>query len=47
MILVQETNGGSVDEKSLFIKFWTHEAETMRAVFARIPDGSTYKPVVP
>ena len=33
-----------MDEKSLFIKFWTHEAETMRTVFARIPEGSTYKP---
>lgn len=31
-------------ERELFLQFWTREAETMRKVFARIPDGSTYRP---
>jgi len=33
-----------VDEKSLFTKFWTHESKTTRNVFARIPEGSDYRP---
>jgi uncharacterized damage-inducible protein DinB len=33
-----------VDEKSLFTQFWINEARTTRNVFARIPDGSTYRP---
>jgi len=33
-----------MDEKALFTKFWTHEADTMRKVFARIPEGSDYRP---
>ena len=37
----QEMN---VDEKSLFTKFWTHEAKTTRNVLSRIPEGSDYKP---
>jgi uncharacterized damage-inducible protein DinB len=31
-------------ERELFLQFWTHEAETTRRVFARIPEGSTYRP---
>jgi uncharacterized damage-inducible protein DinB len=33
-----------VDEKSLFMKFWTDEAKTTRNVLARIPEGSDYRP---
>jgi uncharacterized damage-inducible protein DinB len=33
-----------VDEKSLFIGFWTKESKTTRNVLARIPDGSEYRP---
>lgn len=33
-----------MDEQALFIKFWTHETETTRRVFSRIPEGSTYRP---
>jgi uncharacterized damage-inducible protein DinB len=31
-------------ERELFLKFWTHEAETTRRVFVRIPENSTYRP---
>jgi uncharacterized damage-inducible protein DinB len=33
-----------MDEKALFTKFWTDEAQTTRKVLSRIPDGSDYKP---
>ena len=33
-----------MDEKALFHKFWTKEAKTTRNVFARIPEGSDYRP---
>ena len=33
-----------MDEKSLFTGFWTHESNTTRKVFARIPEGSDYRP---
>jgi uncharacterized damage-inducible protein DinB len=33
-----------VDEKTLFIGFWAHEAKTTRNVLARIPENSDYKP---
>ena len=33
-----------MDEKSLFIKFWTTEATTTRKVLGRIPEGSDYRP---
>jgi uncharacterized damage-inducible protein DinB len=33
-----------VDEKSLFLGFWTKEANTTRTVLARIPEGSDYRP---
>jgi uncharacterized damage-inducible protein DinB len=33
-----------VDEKSLFTKFWEHEAQTTRTVLSRIPEGSDYRP---
>jgi uncharacterized damage-inducible protein DinB len=33
-----------VDEKSLFTQFWAKEAKTTRAVLARIPEGSDYRP---
>ena len=33
-----------MDEKQLFLGFWTDEAKTTRKVFARIPDGSDYRP---
>jgi uncharacterized damage-inducible protein DinB len=33
-----------VDEKSLFMQFWTREAATTRKVLERIPEGSDYKP---
>ena len=33
-----------MDEKSLFIKFWTNESKTTRNVLARIPEGSYYRP---
>ena len=36
--------GDHVDEKSLFTKFWTDESKTTRSVFARVPDGSDYRP---
>ena len=31
-------------EDTLFMKFWLNEAKTTRKVFARIPEGSDYKP---
>jgi len=33
-----------VDERSLFTDFWTKESKTTRAVLARIPEGSSYRP---
>lgn len=33
-----------MDEKALFTQFWTQEAKTTRAVLARIPEGSDYRP---
>jgi uncharacterized damage-inducible protein DinB len=33
-----------MDEHALFISFWEHESKTTRTVFARIPEGSTYRP---
>ena len=33
-----------MDEKALFVGFWTSESQTTRKVLSRIPEGSTYKP---
>ncbi|MBA2706899.1 MAG: hypothetical protein H0U59_03740 [Gemmatimonadaceae bacterium] len=33
-----------MDEKSLFVNFWTNESKTTRNVLARIPEGSDYRP---
>jgi uncharacterized damage-inducible protein DinB len=33
-----------MDEKALFTGFWTNEAKTTRAVLAKIPEGSDYRP---
>jgi uncharacterized damage-inducible protein DinB len=33
-----------VNEKALFVKFWTDESTTTAKVLARIPEGSTYRP---
>ena len=33
-----------MDEKALFVGFWTSESATTRKVLSRIPEGSTYKP---
>jgi len=33
-----------MDEKTLFLRFWEHEATTTRRVLARIPEGSDYRP---
>jgi uncharacterized damage-inducible protein DinB len=33
-----------MDEKALFVKFWTDEAKTTHKVLSRIPEGSDYKP---
>jgi len=33
-----------VEEKSLFVNFWTQESKTTRNVLARIPEGSAYRP---
>jgi uncharacterized damage-inducible protein DinB len=33
-----------MDEKTLFTEFWAKEAKTTRAVLARIPEGSDYRP---
>jgi uncharacterized damage-inducible protein DinB len=33
-----------VDEKSLFVGFWTNESKTTLKVLARIPEGSDYRP---
>jgi uncharacterized damage-inducible protein DinB len=33
-----------MDERALFTKFWTDESKTTRNVFARIPEGSDYRP---
>jgi uncharacterized damage-inducible protein DinB len=33
-----------MDEKNLFIGFWTKEAKTTRNVLSRIPEGSDYRP---
>lgn len=33
-----------MDEKALFLKFWKKEAAATRAVIARIPEGSDYRP---
>ncbi len=38
------SKGGGVDEKALFVGFWTSESQTTRKVLSRIPEGSTYKP---
>jgi hypothetical protein len=33
-----------MDERSLFLEFWTNESKTTRNVLARIPEGSSYRP---
>jgi uncharacterized damage-inducible protein DinB len=33
-----------MDERSLFTGFWENESKTTRKVFARIPEGSDYRP---
>ena len=33
-----------MEERALFVGFWEHEAATTRKVFARIPEGSDYRP---
>ena len=33
-----------MDEKTLFLNFWTKESKTTRNVLARIPEGSDYRP---
>ena len=33
-----------MDEKNLFTKFWSDEAQTTRKVLGRIPENSDYKP---
>jgi len=33
-----------MDEKSLFVNFWTNESKTTRNVLARIPERSDYRP---
>ena len=33
-----------MDEKALFIGFWTDESKTTQRVLARIPESSTYRP---
>lgn len=33
-----------MDEKSLFLKFWSKEGETTRKVISRVPEGSSYRP---
>ena len=33
-----------MDEKSLFMDFWTNESKTTIKVLGRIPEGSTYRP---
>ena len=33
-----------MDEKSLFINFWTNESKTTSNVLSRIPEGSDYRP---
>ena len=33
-----------MDEKALFVGFWTAESRTTRTVLSRIPEGSTYRP---
>lgn len=33
-----------MDDRTLFVGFWTKESRTTRTVLARIPEGSTYRP---
>ena len=33
-----------MNEKALFVGFWTNESKTTRTVLSRIPEGSTYTP---
>jgi uncharacterized damage-inducible protein DinB len=33
-----------MDERTLFTHFWIKESATTRRVFARVPEGSTYRP---
>ena len=33
-----------MEDRQLFTKFWEDESKTTRNVFARIPEGSTYRP---
>ena len=33
-----------MNEKSLFMNFWTKESTTTHKVLARIPEGSDYRP---
>ena len=33
-----------MDDKALFADFWTNESKTTGKVFARIPEGSDYRP---
>jgi uncharacterized damage-inducible protein DinB len=33
-----------MNERPLFMEFWTNESKTTRNVFARIPEGSDYRP---
>src|SRR5262245_64425174 len=36
--------GDLMDDKTLFADFWVKESKTTRNVFARIPEGSQYRP---
>ena len=40
----EQSSGGYVDEKALFMEFWSKESETTARVLARIPEGSDYRP---
>ena len=33
-----------MDEKALFVDFWSKESKTTSKVLSRIPDGSDYRP---
>ena len=33
-----------MDDKSLFMNFWTNESKTTSRVLGRIPEGSDYRP---
>jgi uncharacterized damage-inducible protein DinB len=41
---LKQAEEGSMDQRTMFLKFWEKEAAATRKVLSRIPEGSSYRP---